>query len=244
MGQPAVSALAPPPFELVYDDGKPLETIWHAFQLPLLNELLYQAMAEQDRSDFFASANVFVYYSRQQAREVWEEETQGLEERAFRGPDVFWVGGVDPGRERKVWVAWEEDGRLPDVIFEMLSPSTAKKDRTEKKDLYEKVFRTAEYFLYDPNSRKLEGFRLVQGSYQPIRPDRKRLLGSERLGVSIGLWQGVVNKRKDTWVRLFRADGTLVPTATEQAGAERQRADAAEAELARLRALLEERGRG
>jgi Putative restriction endonuclease len=150
-----------------------------------------------------------------------------------------------------VWIAWEEDGRLPDVIFEMLSPSTAKKDRTEKKDLYEKVFRTAEYFLYDPNSRKLEGFRLVHGAYQPIRPDRKRLLRSERLGVSVGLWRGVVNKRKDTWVRLFRPDGALVPTASERADAARQRteaaehrADAAEAELARLRTLLEERVRG
>jgi hypothetical protein len=36
----------------------------------------------------------------------------------------------------------------------------------------------------------------------------------------------------------------MVPTAEELADAERQRADAAEAELARLRALLEERGRG
>jgi len=58
----------------------------------------------------------------------------------------------------------------------------------------------------------------------------------------------VVKRRKGDWVRLFRPDGTLVPTEVEaerqQAETERQRADAAEAEIARLRALLEERGRG
>jgi hypothetical protein len=33
MSQPAI-ALAPLPFELVYDDGEPLETEWHTIQYP------------------------------------------------------------------------------------------------------------------------------------------------------------------------------------------------------------------
>src|SRR3954469_2782713 len=152
MSQPA-AALAPLPFELVYSDGKPLETDWHAMELPLLRELIYQAMAEQGRSDFFSSTNIFVYYSVEQAREVAEEVTRNLPERAFRGPDVFWAGGADPDRQRKAWIAWEEGGQLPDVIVELLSPSTAKKDRTEKRDLYARVFHTAEYFLCDPDTR-------------------------------------------------------------------------------------------
>lgn len=43
---------------------------------------------------------------------------------------------------------------------------------------------------------------------------------------------GVVEERRYDWVRLFRPDGTLVPTAEE----------AKDAEIARLRALPEERG--
>lgn len=250
MRQPAASALAPLPFELVLDDGEPLESEWHTWELPLLRELICRAMAEQGRTDFYTGGNMFVYYSVEQAREVWEEETKGLEKKAFRGPDVFWVGGIpDPERKRKVWLAWEEGGRLPDVIVELLSPSTAKKDRTEKKDLYARVFRTAEYFLYDPETLELEGFRLAGRFYQPIPPDENGRLWSEQLGVSLGLWHGAVETREGDWVRLFRRDGSLVPTREEQAAAERQRAeaqrqraDAAEAELARLRALLEERG--
>jgi Uma2 family endonuclease len=247
MSQPA-AALTPLPFELVLDDGEPLESDWHVLQMILLRELIDQVMAEQGRTDFFTGTNTFVYYSVEQAREVYEEETNGGAKRAFRGPDVCWVGGVDPDRKREVWISWEEGGRLPDVIIELLSPSTAHKDRTEKRDLYARVFQTAEYFLCDPETREIEGLRLAGRFYQPIPPDAKGCLWSEQLGVSLGPWDGVYRRKKDDWVRLYRADGTLVPTSDERAEAERQRADterqradAAEAELARLRALLESR---
>ncbi len=250
MSQPAV-ALAPLPFELVLDDGEPLETEWHTLQYPFLRKLFRQAMAEQGRTDFYTGGNMFVYYSVDQARAVSEEMTKGLPWKAFRGPDVFWVGGVDPNRERQVWIAWEEGGRLPDVIVELLSPKTAKKDRTEKRDLYARVFRTAEYFLCDPDKRTVEGLRLAERFYQPIQSDEQGRLWSEQLGVFFGLWHGVVEGSKGDWVRLFHADGSLVPTAEEtaeahhqHAEAETQRADAAEAEVARLRALLEQRDRG
>ena len=250
MRQPAAAALAPLPFELVYDDGEPLETDWHTLEFPLLRKLILQAMAERGKTDFFVGANTFVYYSVEQAQEVAEEVAKGLEQRAFRVPDVFWVGGVDPDRERKVWIAWEEGGRLPDVIVELLSPSTAKKDRTEKRDLYARVFRTAEYFLCDPDKGTLEGLRLAGRFYQSILPDE-----NGRLWVSLGTWHGVVDRKVGDWVRLFRPDGSLVPTPEEQteaerrradaesqrADTERQRAEAAESELARLRALLAER---
>ena len=190
-----------------------------------------------------------MYYSFEQAREVALEEEQGGKKRAFRGPDVFWVGGVDPAREREAWIAWEEDGRLPDFILELLSPKTAKNDRTVKKDLYAWVFGTSEYFLYDPRRRTLEGFRLAApGIYRPLTPDAQGRLWSEQLGVFLGLWHGVWNRSEADWVRLFRPDGSLVPTREEakreQAEAERRRAEQAEAELARLRALLGERDTG
>ena len=234
MSQPAVAALAPLPFELVLDDGEPLETEWHTLQYPLLRKLIRVAMAEQGRTDFYAGGNMFVYYAVEQARAVSEEMTKGLPWRAFRGPDVFWVGNVDSSRERNAWISWEEGGRLPDVIIELLSPKTAKKDRTEKRDLYARVFRTAEYFLCDPDRKTLEGLRLASRFYRPIPPDENGRLWSEQLGVSLGLWHGVEDRREDDWVRLFHSDGSLVPTPEE-------RADAAEAELARLRAVLSSR---
>lgn len=233
MSQPA-AALSPLPFELVLDDGEPFESDWHSVAFPFLRKLIIRAMVEQGRADFFCGGNIFVYYSVEQAWAVAEEEKKGLEKRAFRGPDVFWVGGIDPHRERQAWIAWEEGGRLPDVIVELLSPSMAQKDRTEKRDLYAKVFGTAEYFLCDPETGELEGLRLAGRSYLPIQSDEKGRLRSEQLGVSLEMWHGEVDGRAGDWVRLFRPDGSLVPTPEE-------RAEAAEAELARVRALFEER---
>lgn len=187
-------------------------------------------MAEQRWTDFSIGANMVVYYSEEQAREVAEEEEKKLPERTF-GPDVSWMSGVED-HELKMWIAWEEGGRLPDVAFKMLSASTAYQDRTEKRDRCVPVLRPAEYFLYETETRELEGLRLAGRFYQPIQPDENGRLWSEELGVLVGLWHGVVEERRYDWVRLFRPDGTLVQTAEE----------AKDAEIARLRALLEERG--
>jgi Uma2 family endonuclease len=261
MSQPAISEHALP-FELVYSDGEPLETEWHALQIPLLTEVIRQTMVERGRNDFFVCGNMFVYYSVEQAWDVAKGRPY------FRGPDVFWVDGAEPRDFRKAWVAWEEGGRLPDVIVELLSPSTAKIDRTVKKDLYCRVFRTPEYYLYEPVTRKLEGFHLVDRTYRPKVLDEQGRLWSEQLGAFLGLWHGSWLGREGDWVRMFRPDGSLVPTEAERAvqgaeaehrraeaahqraeaehqraEAERQKAEAAEAESARLRALLEEHRR-
>jgi Uma2 family endonuclease len=237
MSLPAVSALRPLPFDLVEDDGQPVEDPLHIVQMSFLDHLMRRAMAEQERTDFYCGMNTFVYYSVEQAREVAREVENDLPEKAFRGPDIFFVDGVDP-RERRFWVAWEEDGRLPDVVFELMSPSSRSRDRKLKKALYAQTFGTAEYYIYDWDRRKLEGYRLPAAGalYEPMPLDARGRYWSEKLGAAVGLWHGLRDDHEYTWVRLFHADGSLVLTEAE---AERQRANAAEAEIARLRALLE-----
>jgi Uma2 family endonuclease len=251
MSQPAVAALAPLPFELVYGDGEPLDTNWHRIQMSLFINVTRQAMAERGQTDFFVGANMFVYYSYEQARDI-AADPHGSKQ--FRGPDIFFVGDVPVRQDRQVWVVWEEGGRYPDVIIELLSPSTMKKDRTVKKDLYARTFRTAEYYLYRIETQKLEGFRLVGGAYQPRKPDATGRFWSEKIVLDLGLWQGRIEDQDATWIRLFDREGRMIPTSEERAEAERQRAEAerqraeaerqraeaAEAELARLRARLGE----
>ena len=41
--------------------------------------------------------------------------------RDFRGPDFFVVLDVDGEVDRKSWIVWEENGRYPDVIVELMS---------------------------------------------------------------------------------------------------------------------------
>lgn len=52
----------------------------------------------------------------------------------------------------------------PDLIVEVLSPSTAKNDRGYKKDLYEQSG-VKEYWLVDPVLRSIEAYILENGKY-------------------------------------------------------------------------------
>lgn len=233
MSRPAVAAPPSLPFELIVSDGEPMDSSRHVLQMLLLIDVVHQLMAERGRKEFFACGNMFVNHSVEQARDVAKGRPY------FRGPDFFFVDGVPPRppRDRAAWVSWEEGGRLPDVIVELLSPSTAEIDRTDKRDLYARVFRTSEYYMYDMDAVELEGLRRAGDIYKEMRPGRRGRFHSDVLGMDFGLWQGTFKDREDTWLRLFHPDGRLAPTAEE---AERQRADAAEAELRRLRARLGE----
>jgi len=58
-----------------------------------------------------------------------------------------------------------EVNNIPNVVFEVLSPSTAIKDKFEKLKLYE-MFEVEEYFLVLPEYKTVEVFRLKNGKYE------------------------------------------------------------------------------
>ena len=55
----------------------------------------------------------------------------------------------------------------PDLVVEILSPSTAKYDRGIKKDLYEK-FQVKEYWIADPVNASIEVYEIVEGRYKLV----------------------------------------------------------------------------
>ncbi len=222
-------------FELVASDGEPLETERHGLQQQLLASVLRAAMRQRGKSDFYVGANMFVYYSLEQAQGI---AVHPQTRKHFKGPDVFFVDGV-PGHQRDSWVVWEEGGRAPDIVVELASPSTEDYDRTGKKDFYAETLKTPEYFRFHPETGALAGSRLVGGEYKDIPGEAQDRLWSNKLALFLGLWEGTYEGRTGTWLRVYDRDGRLVPTLAE---AERQRAEAAEAEVARLRALVEQRG--
>ena len=54
---------------------------------------------------------------------------------------------------------------VPDLVVEILSPSTAANDTVLKKQLYERTG-VAEYWIADRDNQRLEQYRLVEGSYR------------------------------------------------------------------------------
>ncbi|MFM7409148.1 MAG: Uma2 family endonuclease [Cuspidothrix sp.] len=224
----------PPPTDLIFDDGVPLESYRHRIAMNVLIDSLEQAWS--DRNDFFTGGNMFIYYSSKQAKN-----------NDFRGPDFFAVLNVDGDRSRQGWVVWEEEGRYPDVIIELMSPSTKNVDLGFKKNLYQNTFKTRDYFVYDPfDPNSLEGWHLNDNSYQPLIPNEKGWLWCETLGFWLGNWDGTFSRQTTTWLRFYDQSGNLVllpdeaaqqnaETERQKAESERQRAE--QAEQARTEAI-------
>jgi Uma2 family endonuclease len=200
-----------PPSDL-YSDEPTVETELHLEQIMLLIKCLKWLW--KDRNDFYAAGNLTIYYSPNQKKSEY-----------FRGPDFFVVLGTER-KTRKSWVVWEENGKYPNFILEILSPTTANTDREYKKELYQNTFRTPDYFWFDPYTLEFAGFHLVDGEYQPLEQNQQGHLWSCQLGLYLGIYQGLL--------RYFTPEGELVPTPEETAEEETKKSERLAAKLREL----------
>lgn len=137
----------------------------------------------------------------------------------FVSPDTYVVRGVAKHR-RRVFKVWEE-GAAPCFVLEITSRSTERKDRGEKKAIYESLG-VEEYFLFDPTrdwvQEQLRGFRLEGTSYISMLAHRGAF-ESKQLGLTLRV--------EDGHVRFYSADRKL-ETRLERANRESLRAKQAE----------------
>jgi Uma2 family endonuclease len=203
-----------------------METLRHRTQMNHLISAFESALRERD--DVFVGGNMFVYFSPHQ-----------LKNEHFRGPDVLVVLGAEGQHERLSWVLWEEM-RLPDVVIELTSPSTRTEDYGKKKDIYERVWKTAFYAIYDPATHRLDAWELDGGRYRALEKDDRGDVEIAILGLRLGvralpLSLGIPAPS----LRVIDREGKVFPTQTEletrTAELETRTAEL-EAELARLRA--------
>ncbi|PHM07418.1 Uma2 family endonuclease [Nostoc sp. 'Peltigera malacea cyanobiont' DB3992] len=222
-----------PPGDILSDEP-PLESDLHREQIDLLIRIL--KLWWRERQDFYASGNLTIYYSPNQKKSEY-----------FRGPDFFVVLGTQK-KDRKSWVVWQEDGKYPNLIVEILSSSTTAVDKGLKKQVYQDTFRTPDYFWFDPVTMELQGFHLVDGKYQEIQVTTDGRLWSQQLELYLGVYEGKL--------RFFTTENQLILSSEELAEQERlraeqaeeraeqaeERAQQAEQEIARLREALRIQG--
>jgi len=173
-----------PPAEVIYpeSDGKPLaETDIHQNQIIYLREALKEHFREQPQ--VYVSSDIFVYY-------VEGDTRQSV------APDILVVKGVEK-KNRRYYQTWVE-GKAPDVVIEITSPSTRYIDDKEKPLLYRRLG-VLEYFQYDPKGKYLKpalrGRRLhSQGHYESMSMvqglDGSVILTSTVLGLQLRLESG------------------------------------------------------
>jgi Uma2 family endonuclease len=212
-------------------DGKPMaETDRHRLIMVDLIDVLKGHFA--GRPDTYVSGNLLLYYDPKNKRK-------------HLSPDTFVVFGV-PDHERLNYLTWEE-GKCPDVVFEITSSSTQAEDTRKKFEKYRDVLKVREYFLFDPFEDYLDpsmqGYRLRAGQYVAIQPKAGRLpsqllgLHLEREGSTLRLW----NPTTGAWLPSV-AEREAAAAEREAAAAEREAA--LQAEVARLRAALAQKASG
>lgn len=110
----------------------------------------------RDESDVYVSGNILLYY------------VEGNPKKRV-APDVFVARGVRKG-SRRVYKLWEE-GRAPEVVFEVSSRQTWREDLNTKWRLYEDLG-VKEYFIFDPEYdylvEPLIAWRLESGRYEAV----------------------------------------------------------------------------
>lgn len=201
-------------------DGKPMaETDYHIDEIIRLRQLLKRFYAGQR---VYVSGSLLLYFE------------QGNSKKSV-APDLFVVKGIDPG-QRRIYKLWVER-KPPDVVIEVTSKKTKKKDTAVKPPLYSQL-RVAEYFLFDLTrdylDPPLQGHRLSGDRYEPIAADSEGALMSEQLGLRL-----VAEDRQLALYRLDTGQRLLSEAEAREPAEEAQRA--AEADVARLREELRRR---
>jgi len=217
LSSPGAAAVAPETGEVEYPERHWIaQSVGHG-------DAVWQAVAAlrhhfRERADVLVAMELAVYYQRGN-NTVWLQ------------PDVQVVFGVEHCGSRGSFRVWEE-GKAPDFVLEVASPSTAENDALHKAREYSRIG-VREYWRLDPAGSlmetPLEGYVASAGQYEQVQPvegtGRGGALQSRVLGLELRS-----QRRDGVTVLMFRDprtgeefDGTLEAAERERDRAVRER---------------------
>lgn len=146
----------------------------------------------------------------------------------YKRPDWFGVVGVDRLYQkqelRRSYVIWQEEVS-PFVVVELLSPGTENEDLGQtvrglgqpptKWQVYEQILRVPYYIVFDGATNNLRAFVLTGDRYEELILAEPRVWMPE-IQLGLGIWQGTFEGLERSWLRWYDANGSWIPTPTEQ----------------------------
>ena len=167
--------------------------------------------------------------------------------RGYRIPDLMVIFGADLElMEEQAGFEIERQGKGPDFVLEVASPTTGVVDYTDKRRDYER-FRAFEYWRFDPSGGRyhdaaLAGDRLVGGRYAPIAIDMTDDGGFRGYSEALGLylcWEDGELRFHDPatrgYLRTHMEDAALIVEQADTIVEQADRIAELEAELRRMR---------
>ena len=178
------------------------------------------------------------------------------QQEGHRIPDLLIAFGVDRAfAVEQRGYSIRDQGKPPDFVLEVASPSTGREDYTGKRNDYA-AFGIPEYWRFDPSgglhhSVPLAGDRLVEGAYQPVEIQEMgpahRHGHSDVLGLDLCWEDGRLrwwDPAAQSYLLTFDEERDVRIAEAEARAAAEARADSAEARVRDLEAELERRGGG
>ena len=219
--------LSPDISHIITEDDTPVDNFASEKLQRLLVESLYNSWTvPSDFQTFLAAANVALFYAVKKPPLV---------------PDVFLSLDVTVAedwwqRRNRSYLFWEF-GKPPEVVIEIVS-NTEGGELDKKLREYARM-RVLYYIVFDPiqqlKQSVLQVFELQGTSYVTMTE-----YWLEGVALGLTLWQGVFEGRQDVWLRWCDREGNIIPTGTERAEQERQRAEQAELQLEQERQRAEQ----
>jgi Uma2 family endonuclease len=202
-------------------DGQPMAENTRQFRwIVMIKENLETLF--QDQADVFVAGDLLWY------------PVEG-HPKICRAPDAMVVFGRPKG-DRGSYQQWEENGIVPQVVFEVRSPTNGFREMLDKLEFYD-TYGVEEYYTYDPDPQRndLTGFRRQDDRLRPIEAINGWV--SPRLGIRFDT--------SGSELRIFRPDNAPFRSHQELeqiAARSEKRATQAEQRAAQLAARLRELG--
>ncbi|MEM8641818.1 MAG: Uma2 family endonuclease [Cyanobacteria bacterium P01_G01_bin.54] len=141
-------------------DGKPLAD--NTIQLRLIFTIKGGLDALfKEREDVFVAADLLWYPVR-----LSQDEVRAEKKPQTQAPDVMVVFGR-PKNDRGSYRQWQEDNIAPQMAFEILSPSNSLEEMQKKFAFYQ-THGIEEYYVYDPEKNRLQGWLRQGGTLAEI----------------------------------------------------------------------------
>jgi Uma2 family endonuclease len=222
------------PSEIVGEPGLPDE--FHLIQSDLLR--LTFKPPDYPEEQFFSACDLNLYYDLNHPQ--W-----------YKRPDWFGVIGISRLYQeqdlRLSYVIWQEK-ISPLVVVELISPGTEAEDLGKtlwevnqpptKWIVYEQILQIPYYFVFNRYTNEFKAFGLKEKRYQPL-PIENLGVWLPEAQIGLGLWQGNYQGFERLWIRWYDKENNWLPTPEER---QKQRADKAELDNAKLRELLRQAG--
>ena len=150
-----------------------------------------------------------------------------------KAPDWVYIPDVKPLSEGVIRRSYTPrlEGDIPLMVLEFISETEGTEYSLNphfpygKWYFYERIIQVPLYGIFQPETKTLDLFRLVDGRYEPQVPDENSRFWIPEMTLFLGTWDGQRSNLSTTWLRWWDSSGNLLLWGREQIEQARQRAE-------------------